>query len=161
MFLCIFPIKYMSWMNGNPHKWNANKYQLLVLYWNSHNYVSESIIVKCIFFHYTDMSILWRPYSCRNLRSFLLQTQCCPDSKVHGANIGPIWANRTQVGPMLAPWTCYLGDKTGCFFYCHCNSLESLPFLLFHRQNSICSDSYQRKSYKEIYSWQYLLSNWI
>ena len=31
-----------------------------------------------------------------------------PDSKVHGANMGPIWgpsgADRTQVGPMLAPW---------------------------------------------------------
>ena len=34
------------------------------------------------------------------------------DTKVHGDNIGPIWgrlgpsgADRTQVGPMLAPWT--------------------------------------------------------
>ena len=48
--------------------------------------------------------------------------QLLPDSKVHGANMGPIWgcrahlsrfmgskwgpsgADRTQVGPMLAPW---------------------------------------------------------
>ena len=28
-----------------------------------------------------------------------------PDSKVHGANMGPTWADRTHVGPMLAPWT--------------------------------------------------------
>ena len=28
-----------------------------------------------------------------------------PDSKVHGANMGPIWADRTQVGHMLVPWT--------------------------------------------------------
>ena len=26
-----------------------------------------------------------------------------PDSKVHGANLGPIWVERTLVGPMLAP----------------------------------------------------------
>ena len=26
-----------------------------------------------------------------------------PDSKVHGANVGPIWGRWTQVGPMLAP----------------------------------------------------------
>ena len=31
------------------------------------------------------------------------------DSKVHGANMGPIWADRTQVGPMLAPWTLVSG----------------------------------------------------
>ena len=29
----------------------------------------------------------------------------CPDSKVHWANMGPSGADRTQVGPMLAPWT--------------------------------------------------------
>ena len=29
--------------------------------------------------------------------------QNIPDSKVHGANMGPIWG--WQVGPMLAPWT--------------------------------------------------------
>ena len=28
-----------------------------------------------------------------------------PDSKVHGANMGPPGADRTQVGPMLASWT--------------------------------------------------------
>ena len=30
--------------------------------------------------------------------------QVIPDSKVHGANMGPSEADRTQVGPMLAPW---------------------------------------------------------
>ena len=33
-----------------------------------------------------------------------------PDSKVHGANMGPYGADRTQVGPMLAPWTLPSGD---------------------------------------------------
>ena len=30
-------------------------------------------------------------------------------NKVHGANMGPVWADRTQVGPMLAPWTLLSG----------------------------------------------------
>ena len=33
-----------------------------------------------------------------------------PDSKVHGANMGPSGADRTQVGPMLAPWTLLSGQ---------------------------------------------------
>ena len=27
-----------------------------------------------------------------------------PDNKVHGVNMGPSGADRTQVGPMLSPW---------------------------------------------------------
>ena len=38
-----------------------------------------------------------------------LHTIDLPDSKVHGANMGPIWAHRSQVGPMLAPWTLLSG----------------------------------------------------
>ena len=34
---------------------------------------------------------------------------CVPDSKVHGANIGPTWALSAQMGPMLAPWTLLSG----------------------------------------------------
>ena len=33
-----------------------------------------------------------------------------PDSKVHGANMGP-GDNRTQVGPMLGPWTLLSGTS--------------------------------------------------
>ena len=32
-----------------------------------------------------------------------------PYSKVHGANMGPTWADRTQVDPMLATWTLLCG----------------------------------------------------
>ena len=32
-----------------------------------------------------------------------------PDSKVHGANMGPSGDDRTQMGPMLAPWTLLSG----------------------------------------------------
>ena len=30
---------------------------------------------------------------------------CIPDNKVHGTNMGLIWGQQSQVGPMLAPWT--------------------------------------------------------
>ena len=36
-----------------------------------------------------------------------------PNSKVHGANMGPSGADRIQVGPMLAPWTSLSGYVTG------------------------------------------------
>ena len=43
--------------------------------------------------------------------NFIIMHMCytLPDSKVHGANMGPIWGHRTQVGPMLAPWTLLSG----------------------------------------------------
>ena len=33
-----------------------------------------------------------------------------PANKVHGTNMGPSGADRTQVGPMLAPWTLLSGQ---------------------------------------------------
>ena len=33
-----------------------------------------------------------------------------PNSTVHGANMGPTWGDRTQVGPMLATWALLSGD---------------------------------------------------
>ena len=39
-----------------------------------------------------------------NLREILV-----PDSKVHGAYMGPPGADRTQLGPMLAPWSLLSG----------------------------------------------------
>ena len=77
--------------------------------------------------------VLWapkHPYECfadadyydpvRRLRSFDLVRQwvstshdiiICnfPDSKVHGANMGPTWALSAPAGPMLAPWTLLSG----------------------------------------------------
>ena len=34
-----------------------------------------------------------------------------PDSKVHVANMGPILGGRTQVDPMLTPWTLFSGIR--------------------------------------------------
>ena len=33
----------------------------------------------------------------------------CPDNKVHGANMGPIWGRQDPGGPLLAPWTLLSG----------------------------------------------------
>ena len=43
---------------------------------------------------------------------------CCnvPDSKVHGANMGPTWVLSAQMGPMLAPWTLLSGVCFGLVF---------------------------------------------
>ena len=38
-----------------------------------------------------------------------VREQAIPDSKVHGANMGPSGADRTKVGPVLAPWTLLSG----------------------------------------------------
>ena len=32
-----------------------------------------------------------------------------PDSKVHGANLGPIWGRQDPGGPLLSHELCYLG----------------------------------------------------
>ena len=42
---------------------------------------------------------------------FRLQTlqKHTADRKVHGTNMGPIWTDRSQVGPMLAQWTLLSG----------------------------------------------------
>ena len=54
---------------------------------------------------------------------YMLMFSDCPDSKVHGANMGPVWgpygANRTQVGPMMAPWTLLSGYE---FDFITCDS---------------------------------------
>ena len=41
-----------------------------------------------------------------------------PDSKIHGGNMGPIWADKAHVGPMLAPWTLLSGvtSEIACYW---------------------------------------------
>ena len=51
---------------------------------------------------------VYRAYMMRFIGMFLYAHN--PDSKVHGANVGPTWANRTQVCPMLALWILLSGN---------------------------------------------------
>ena len=41
-----------------------------------------------------------------------------PDSKVHGANIGPTWGRQDPGGSMLAPWTLLSGYACSSIWYC-------------------------------------------
>ena len=58
------------------------------------------------------MVINWMKYSTWWEFTHIYQTdwQKNPDSKVHGAYMGPTLADRTQVGPMLAQWTLLSGE---------------------------------------------------
>ena len=60
------------------------------------------------------------PYLCTYIRirtlkihtpklGFVWIFQSIPDSRVHGANMGPIWVLSAPGGPMLAPWTLLSG----------------------------------------------------
>ena len=47
--------------------------------------------------------------TCKKKHIHFHQLTGYPDSKFHGANMGPSGADRTQVGPMLASWTLLSG----------------------------------------------------
>ena len=57
-------------------------------------------------------------------------THNAPDSKVHGANIG---TNRTQVGPMKAPWNLISGVYTWYYNVNVMITCRVIRFLLFFR----------------------------
>ena len=59
---------------------------------------------RCITIHILVHCVQRQLYYCSQVT-----WQDNPDSKVHGANMGSIWADRTQVGPMLAPWALLSG----------------------------------------------------
>ena len=49
-----------------------------------------------------------------------------PDSKVHGPTWGPSGADRTQVGPMLAPWTLLSGQCKPCVYFSICTLHDTM-----------------------------------
>ena len=53
-----------------------------------------------------------------------------PDSKVHGAHMGPIRADRTQVDPMWAPWTLLSGIQINGILYLFVKHYEGHPHLI-------------------------------
>ena len=60
-----------------------------------------------------------------------------PDSKVHGANMGPSGAGRTQVGPMLGPWTLSSGYLLQAIFAVMLFSLAKLVYIF-----SVCHNGW-------------------
>ena len=72
----------------------------------THSYVTRPSLVKIPtakpLFRMCRIQLRCRPRDTRTKRGY-------PDSKVHGANMGSSGADRTHVGPMLAPWTLLVG----------------------------------------------------
>ena len=60
-----------------------------------------------------------------------------PDSKVHGANMGPIWGRKTQMGPCWPHELCYLGivsdylDNAGFNVIAKRSPLESIYIYIY------------------------------
>ena len=62
--------------------------------------------------------------------------QVTPDSKVHGANMGPTWVLSAPDGPMLAPWTLLSGiTRTS-------DEPSSLKYVRIHQKTAIFSFCY-------------------
>ena len=79
-------------------------------------YIIKSSLTFCVFIHLQQlygitMANYWTIYQVRKQRLVVrtLLVGCIidhsPHSKVHGANMGPIWVRQVPGGPMLAPWT--------------------------------------------------------
>ena len=57
--------------------------------------------------------------------SHYISTQCCaiPDSKVHGANMGPIWGRQDPGGPHVGPMNFVIWDVLSWWYYLQVSSL--------------------------------------
>ena len=77
---------------------------------------------------FADVFILsWKPGICYNCRQTHVVNQYhsnAPDSKVHGAIIGPIWGRQDPGGPHVGPinfaiWSC--NQQLRCKYWCGCD----------------------------------------
>ena len=87
-----------------------------------------------------------------------------PDSKVHGANMGPIWGQHDPGGPMSAPWTLLSG------YICTTSFHTSNWVLVYYRKHDIkfafsviswrwdATDSWKRASWKTSVHVSYILN---
>ena len=62
---------------------------------------------KCNVEQFLKAARVWDP-CCMNSWAYFISNHY-PDSKVHGADMGPTWVLRPQMGPILAPWTLLWG----------------------------------------------------
>ena len=81
--------------------------------WNSRNDLLVSLSIDV--FRINKVIYVCISYHCHTLWVLrLTQNEYNPDNKVYGANMG---ADRTQVGPMLAPWILLSGKVLFVAFY--------------------------------------------
>ena len=94
-----------------PKKWSAFcKWQLQMpsvdrQYVNCNSNVN-GVYSYGFYWQWCSHGFNWQWFS---IGSVMICHQTAPDSKVHGADMGPTWAYRTQVGPMLVTWTLLSG----------------------------------------------------
>ena len=92
-----------------PKQWNKEYSQFVHA-----QFLSVVIIIAC----YVLLYILGMLHYTFQHYGQSLTIIAVPESKVHGANMGPSGADRTQVEPMLAPWTlssgvCNISSRDG------------------------------------------------
>ena len=93
------------------------------------------------------------------MRSFGVFYDACPNnlpnSKVHGANMGPTWVLSAQIGPMLAPWTLLSGLLKTPWCSTSCLGVIWLvlrgPYWCYHATCNIHDD---------VIKWKHFPRNW-
>ena len=127
-FYTMHPIRFRLIVNHTERAlrdwshWSSSNFFCVSLQ-SSYRWICWALSVRLVLGEYPidDKSTLlmtwcrekWRESNMK--RTIFLLTHGCrivhkPDSKVHGTNMGPSGADRTQVGPMLAPWTLLSGN---------------------------------------------------
>ena len=90
---------------STPYRWFSAR---LLTHWGycsrslSRWYIVFFLICDTVALHVWTM-LLTMPYV--EHAHWIMQAVSVPDSKVHGANMGPPGSYRPVMGPMLAPWT--------------------------------------------------------
>ena len=69
-------------------------------------------------------------------------TQAITDIKINVVNMGPAGADRTQVGPMLAPWTLLSGITIRCIennslAHLQISSINVMAMVVEHKKKSL------------------------
>ena len=82
-----------------------------------------------------------------------------PDNNVHGANMGPSGADRTQMGPMLAPWTLLSGHRLACMY--NLTSHDVIIIKSYTGQNLLYMNGCGWDKYSEICKLHTLRNKWV
>ena len=73
-----------------------------------------------------------------------MASQDIPDSKVHGANMGPIWGRQDPGGPHVGPMNFVIWDIHGLVQDCSNSSALAMELLQSCNKPSICAITFSR-----------------
>ena len=94
----------------------------------SDQYWSSSVKLRWSYFHsiyWLCIHFMW--CGIEGLLSMVLKDSDCPDSKVHGANMGLIWGQQDPGGPHVGPMNFVIWVHKQC---CHQNSSKCMTFVV-------------------------------